>query len=127
VIDRTRGRAARPNPKDDQGFRIDLNGYSARSNGNLDFLFIDEESESVVADFHRQDRLHDGLELADGNLPGSTPKQSIPASGILGRIEHFPDFDRQGLGLKGLLDQVALRGLEVLEYTRSPRYILFFR
>jgi dihydrofolate reductase len=33
------------------GFGISLDGYIARRNGNLDFLVIDKEGESVMADF----------------------------------------------------------------------------
>jgi hypothetical protein len=33
------------------GFGISLDGYIARRNGDLDFLVIDEEGESLMADF----------------------------------------------------------------------------
>jgi hypothetical protein len=33
------------------GFAISLDGYIARRNGDLDFLVIDKEGESVMADF----------------------------------------------------------------------------
>ena len=33
------------------GFGISLDGYIARRNGDLDFLVIDKEGESVMADF----------------------------------------------------------------------------
>ena len=33
------------------GFGISLDGYMARRNGELDFLVIDKEGESLMADF----------------------------------------------------------------------------
>ena len=33
------------------GFGLSLDGYIARRNGDLDFLVIDQEGESVMADF----------------------------------------------------------------------------
>ena len=36
------------------GFGISLDGYIARRNGDLDFLVIDKEGESVMADFFSQ-------------------------------------------------------------------------
>ena len=33
------------------GFGLSLDGYIARRNGDLDFLVIDKEGESVMADF----------------------------------------------------------------------------
>ena len=61
------------------GFGISLDGYIARRNGDLDFLVIDQEGESVMADFFSK---------IDTTIMGR--KTAMPTGENAKRVERFP-------------------------------------